>query len=64
MAVKSVFYKYKLECGHDAQARLMWYTKRDPKEPVGYHKGDKVKCQLCKYQLRKITSEKKSIEEE
>jgi hypothetical protein len=64
MTVKSVFYNYKLECGHDAVAKLVWYTKRDPKEPPAFHKGDEVKCQQCQYQLRKILSEKKSIEEE
>ncbi len=64
MAVKSIFYKYKLECGHDASARLVWYQKRDPEEPQAYHPGDKVKCQRCQYEPRRILSETKSIEEE
>jgi hypothetical protein len=64
MAVKSVLYNYKLECGHYARAQLYWYQKRDPKEPVAYHTGDKVKCQKCQYIMRKIVSETKQITEE
>jgi hypothetical protein len=64
MAVKTILYSYKLECGHDAQARLIWFQKREPNEPIAYHKDDSVKCQPCKYRMRKIISETKTILEE
>jgi hypothetical protein len=64
MSVKSIFYKYKLECGHDAQATILWYTKREPKEPIAFHPGDIVKCQPCGYAMRKILLENKEIVEE
>jgi hypothetical protein len=64
LTVKTIRYKYKLECGHDAQANLLWYSSRDKNEPAGYHEGDEVKCQPCKYTLKKIVEESKTIEEE
>ena len=64
MTVKTIFYKYKLECGHDAVASIVWYQKRDPKEPAAFHPGNLVKCQPCQYRLRKIVSESKNVMDE